>query len=994
MSPTAWETWTYDADDEAGRTHPTSSLEVVGHWDTPSSMVVDAYARVVLTVRRGLDADVVTTTAYDIDGNVAAVRDALGRLAGRSINDALGRTWSQWLLDSGTMRVAHDPLGGVVERRDDKGAVVLTSFDRAHRFDRVWASDRGGQRPTLRQITVFGDDADGSGLLAQDAAVANVRGRPVVVLDEAGRVATARYDLGGRPVSTARRVLRPDVLLAVLPSAGGDWAGTGYTVDWSPGAGETLTSHAETLLDPTEYRTDARFDALGRATRTTAPLDATGVRSVMTFAYTRGGGLTKATLDGVEHLSQVVHDAHGRRVLALLGNGVLVRYKYDPATQRLRRMRAEHAVATTGGWACDGPVLQDVSHRYDPSGNLLTLGDRTPGCGIPPGDPDALDRRFDYDALGRLISADGRESDVAPADPWIDVPRSNDVTRARRYVETYAYDLAGNLLTLRHTAHGAAGGYTRRFDPGEGNRVATMSIGTTTIPYSYDPRGNTTSEAANRFFEWDHTDRLLVVRDQAGAQPSVYAQYRYDAAGQRVLKVVRRMSGPDVVTVYVGGFERVLRGSVAAPKSSHDEIRLTDQGAALATVRRGDPLPDDPMASHRVRYQLGDHLGSVTRTLGDDSAVLNREEYLPYGETSFGSYASKRYRFTAKERDEESGLAYHGARYCAPWLSRWMSTDPSPRRDGTHAYAYAGNNPLGLVDPDGRAEAPPRTTAAPETSNVPAPRGGNIQVNARVGAEGAAKQGQLLESKGMTIHGREVPVPGGRLDSVTSRAGQGLRSLEHKTMTMFKKGGYYRTDEGELIVARLEARLQKMVDGSRNHVEGMLARKAAHPELAFPTSENILITVRAPKAVVDQVRQVAQGLATRMEGVRIGIGVVGERALSRLEPTASRVANKAAGAVRSIAPSLALGFIVGSLEADYGREFAMHDRTLVPSAEDAAFMQSRGFAYDEATHEWAVHASVWQRIERVVDGLTIWIGDPVWVYEQAQRPRGFSDGCL
>jgi hypothetical protein len=37
---------------------------------------------------------------------------------------------------------------------------------------------------------------------------------------------------------------------------------------------------------------------------------------------------------------------------------------------------------------------------------------------------------------------------------------------------------------------------------------------------------------------------------------------------------------------------------------------------------------------------------------------------------------SKRYRYTGKERDEESGLYYHGARYYAPWLGRWTAIDP------------------------------------------------------------------------------------------------------------------------------------------------------------------------------------------------------------------------------------------------------------------------------------------------------------------------------
>ena len=55
----------------------------------------------------------------------------------------------------------------------------------------------------------------------------------------------------------------------------------------------------------------------------------------------------------------------------------------------------------------------------------------------------------------------------------------------------------------------------------------------------------------------------------------------------------------------------------------------------------------------------------------------------PYGSTSYQAGRSvaevslKRYRYTGKERDEETGLNYHGARYYAPWLGRWTSCDPS-----------------------------------------------------------------------------------------------------------------------------------------------------------------------------------------------------------------------------------------------------------------------------------------------------------------------------
>lgn len=68
-----------------------------------------------------------------------------------------------------------------------------------------------------------------------------------------------------------------------------------------------------------------------------------------------------------------------------------------------------------------------------------------------------------------------------------------------------------------------------------------------------------------------------------------------------------------------------------------------------------------------------------------------------------------RYLFTGKERDTESGNDYFGARYYASSMGRWLSPDPkllSTQRmlnpQQWNMYSYAGNEPLGHFDPDGR----------------------------------------------------------------------------------------------------------------------------------------------------------------------------------------------------------------------------------------------------------------------------------------------------
>ena len=129
----------------------------------------------------------------------------------------------------------------------------------------------------------------------------------------------------------------------------------------------------------------------------------------------------------------------------------------------------------------------------------------------------------------------------------------------------------------------------------------------------------------------------------------------------------------------------------------------------LVETRTVDTANNDPGPAQSVRYQHGNHLGSATLELDEQASVITYEEYFPYGPSSYqavrsSTEATKRYRYTGKERDEESDLCYHGARYYAPWLGRWTGCDPVQPRNARSLYAYGAGNSLRFIDPDGMTD--------------------------------------------------------------------------------------------------------------------------------------------------------------------------------------------------------------------------------------------------------------------------------------------------
>lgn len=723
--PTPWEAYTYDENDLAPISAYPEGQSLAdqvpnGHHFTPSSILIDGLGRTVIAIERNRVHNATvndpveeyqTISHYDIRNNLILIQDALGRTAFQYTFDLANQNIRTESIDAGWSYQVQDALGNPIETRDEKGAIMLSAFDALNRPVRMWARDGTGQPMSLRQMLIYAESTE-SGLTAAAARRENKRGKLLLHYDEAGLVSFKEYDFKGNLREKSRQVISDAVIRSRLNFQPPDYRIQAFQIDWEPPNGLDLADHAASLLATQEYTTTSHFDALNRIRELHYPEDVEGERKTLRPIYNRAGALQSLTLDESVYVERIAYNAKGQRRFIAYGNGIMTRYAYDPQTFRLARLRSEgYRLPAELIYRPSGNVLQDFAYTYDLVGNITTIQDRTPGSGILTR-PDELDRTFQYDALYRLTYASGREHDRdRAAYPWEEASTHQDINLNRPYWETYQYDPMGNLLELAHRyqlpqQNNVERGFTRTFThQTQNNRLRHLTIRDrdySPVRYQYDAAGNMIREMTNRHFEWNHSNELKVFRNQAeNAAPTCFAHYQYDAGGQRTQKVIWKQGGQVCITIYIDGLFEHHRIINAGVTEQNNSLHILDDQQRIALVRAGAPIDRDTTPA--VKYHLGDHLGSSNVVVGDNGRLINREEYTPYGESSFGTFAKKRYRYSGKERDEESGLYYYGARYYGAWLGKWVSSDSIAETDNINLYLFVNNNPLNYYDPNGKA---------------------------------------------------------------------------------------------------------------------------------------------------------------------------------------------------------------------------------------------------------------------------------------------------
>lgn len=680
------------------------------HDSTPVIMHFDTLGRPVLSVDHNrhpvTDADEFIATALQLDaeGNLRSVTNARGNQPAQYKYDMLGNpvyknssdTGQRWLLAN----ITSQPL----RTWDERNHEFQYTYDLLQRplQSKVTGGDGAGALNHIFDRTNYGESLLIAGR-ANEAALQlmNVLGKPISHYDTAGVINTPSYDFKGKPLTSTRRLAAD---YKTIPN-------------W-------IDANLANALEADLFTASMNMDALGRITRHTMPDG-----SVLIPAYNEAGLLNSENIlhaggNEVTYIKDIDYNEKGQRSKIIYGNDVATRFFYDPQTFRLQHINSKKN---------NNELLQDLFYTYDPAGNITAIEDKAIPVQFfansviePLGD-------YTYDGLYRLVKATGRENNAAlnfgDCDNWNDNPmlqqlRQGGPMAVSNYTQTYLYDLAGNITQMKHA--GSAGNWTRNYEyETASNRLKATHIGDNGSPADYtkythhNQHGFLLELPHLEMMQWNCKEELVMTTRQHCTDDNipVITYYQYNGQGQRVRKITENGAAAGAGAskkeerVYIDGYEIYKKFTGANAGLQRTSLNLVDEGNRFVVIETRNNI-DDGTEQQLVRYQLHNHIGSATMELDAGARMISYEEYHPYGTTAYRATnsdiksAAKRYRYTGMERDEETGLEYHSARYYLPWLGRWCSADPTGIHNDPNVYAYCGGKVIAYTDVNGKYDKP------------------------------------------------------------------------------------------------------------------------------------------------------------------------------------------------------------------------------------------------------------------------------------------------
>lgn len=732
-----------------------------------------------LSNRLVLDIEGNQRTVRDADQQGA---DPLGRIVMRYDYTMLGTRIHQQSMEAGQRWTLADITGKVLFAWDSRGHTHATQYDRLRRPIAVTVhGSTPDSDPRTLNTTIQVERIDyGDTHTDFTPDVVNLRGQSYQHYGSAGLVTNAQLDPTGKPVAAydfKGNLLRTTRRLATDYKSIPDWSANPALDDeyfQSQTSFDALNRIIQTVAphsnqpQATVNVTQPCYSPAGLLDALDVWLDTTEPAELLNPAATPPTGGVGVNFIG--------YDAKGQRQRIDYKNTATTRYWYDPNTFRLTHLYTHRGPTFTDD--CDNPSpppariaapddppagvhcgIQNLTYAYDASGNITHVRDDAQQLVFFRNQVVEPSNDYTYDATYRLIKATGREHigqkggapiPYSPSDAGrIGLLHPGDGYAMDTYTEGYVYDAVGNFVQMQHRGSAPSQpGWTREYgyaaasltEPGkQSNRLtSTQVIGGNAAAhetYLHDAHGNTLrmphlgGGGPEPNMHWDFKDQLRQV-DMGGGGAAFYV---YDPSGHRVRKVWEKSPGLTEERIYDGDFEvfRKHDGPIGGNPVTleRETLHVMDDNRRLGLVetRTADRAGNDLAPQQLVRCQCTNHLGSASLELDQQAQIISYEEYAPFGSSTYQAVRSrtetpKRYRYTGKERDDETGLSYYEARHYSPWLGRWTSVDPKVNRDLLHAdpaaYTYVRNNPTCLVDPTGNDATATTVTLGPATQAI------------------------------------------------------------------------------------------------------------------------------------------------------------------------------------------------------------------------------------------------------------------------------------
>ncbi len=521
----------------------------------------------------------------------------------------------------------------------------------------------------------------------------------------------------------------------------------------------TLKTHLNSLNDTDTAVMEYRSDYLGRMQWIKYPDE-----EEITYEYDKGGQVTKVTGEhwGTDfvYVNKIKYDKYGQRTYIEYGNGTHTSYTYNEERRWL------DSITTQGS---QNQYYQNISYEFDKVGNVrkyqnncldgvfgnykteqsyeydelyqLTKvnGDTTynPYSAPVPEHISTYEQifTFDQDGLGnmtRKLSSNTISSDMVIGDNLnYDINYTYDPSYAHRIINAgnryYKYDSNGNIICEQDGPFEGEGPVTYRKITQETQDVYSTEYAWGLFNENTNSHGNSGSLQYRRTYTWDEKNQLISSVDDNYSTSYVYGQ-----DGQRTNKYTSSSE-----TLYFNKMWTLHTDSGNSSTGGQYSKNIYLGDTRIVTKLRGARETTTYEEINKQYFYHSDHLGSASLITDINGNEYQRIEYTPYGETWVEKTQNNGleylpYKFTAKEQDEETGLYYYGARYLDPKYSMWISTDPAlgdyipqapvsdqarqnnqnlPGMGGIfnhingNLYAYAANNPVRYIDPDGNAIA-------------------------------------------------------------------------------------------------------------------------------------------------------------------------------------------------------------------------------------------------------------------------------------------------